>query len=257
MNKKIKIGSVILLSTLIVVVFAISLITNSESNYKIKYIVLNGNYHLSQNEYLKYAHLESQETFDKLTARIVKDRFEKHPYIKNVKVILNESTLHINIVEKKFDALLMMDKNEFLISDASVIVPKLPNSEKIDYPIISEPFKGESIKEFSRANSNKDLIIGLKIITTLKIVNPKLYENLSEVNLRDGKDIILQFSNINVPIVVGRDNEVEKIILLDKLLEKIDYNKIQNNLAYVDLRYSKYLYVGKSSLSTTLQENSL
>jgi len=153
--------------------------------------------------------------------------------------------------------LLMIDQREYLVSEASVIVPKLPNSEKIDYPIISEPLKGENIKEFSKANSNSDLIVRLKIITELKIVNPKLYENLSEVNLRQGKDIVLQFSNINVPVVIGRNDEIEKIILFDRLLEKLDYNKIQNSLAYVDLRYSKYLYVGKTILNTTVQENNL
>jgi cell division septal protein FtsQ len=70
--------------------------------------------------------------------------------------------------------------------------------------------------------------------------------------MRQGKDIILQFSNLNIPIVLGREKEIEKIILLDKLLEKLDFSIIHNTLEYIDLRYSQYLYVGKSNAE---QEN--
>ncbi len=40
--------------------------------------------------------------------------------------------------------------------------------------------------------------------------------------------------------------------MFDKLLEKLDFNKIRNTLEYIDLRYAKYLYVGKANAE---QEN--
>ncbi len=255
MRNNIKIGSIILFSVLFVVVLSLALIIENKDSEEIEFIQLNGNYHLSQNEYLKFAHLENSDSYEGLTVKIIKDRFEKHPYISKVNLLLTETTLNIEIIEKNFEALLMVDGNEYLISDNSIIIPKLPNSEKIDYPIISDPENKESIKEFNNSNQNSDLIVGLKIISALKIINTKLYESLSEVNLRQGRDIILQFSNLNIPIVLGRKKEIEKIILFDKLLEKLDFNRIQNTLAYIDLRYSKYLYVGKENLSNTEQEN--
>ena len=42
---------------------------------------------------------------------------------------------------------------------------------------------------FDVAENNEDVKIGLKIILTLRIINPNLFENLSEINLRNGKDI--------------------------------------------------------------------
>jgi cell division septal protein FtsQ len=131
----------------------------------------------------------------------------------------------------------------------------LPNSEKIDFPIINDPYTKSEIVEFSEAQKNNDVKIGLKIITAIKIINPKLYESLSEVNLRAGKDIILQFSTLDIPVVLGRNNEIEKIILFEKLLQKLDYSQIENTLSYIDLRYSQYLYVGKSIDSNTEQES--
>ena len=158
-------------------------------------------------------------------------------------------------MKKKIEALLITGDDEYLISEDDVIIPKLPYSKKIDYPIISDPKDQNSIKEFQLAKLNNDVLVGLKILSTLKIVDSKLYENLSEVNLRQGRDIVLQFSNLNIPIVLGREREIEKIVLFDKLLEKLDFNKIQNTLEYIDLRYAKYLYVGKFNDANDEQEN--
>lgn len=254
MNNKIKIGSVILFTTVLGIVFALSFIIDNSNKEEIKFIELKGSYHLSQTEYMKFANIENQDSYSTITSKIIKDRFEKHPYIRKVDLLLSENTLRIEIFEKKFESLLMVNDKEFLISDDAVIIPKLPKSEKIDFPIISDPNNENGITEFYSATDNDDVKIGLKIITTLKIINSKLYENLSEINLRNGRDIILQFSNMNIPIVLGRNNEIKKIILFEKLMQKLDYNKIVNTLTYIDLRYSNYLYVGKSNSSNSEQE---
>lgn len=254
MNDKIKIGSIILFTTVLGIVFVLSFIIDGSKKEEIKFIELKGSYHLSQNEYMQFAHIENQDSYSTITSKIIKDRFEKHPYVSKVDLLLSDNTLSIEIFEKNFESLLMVNGKEFLISDDAVIIPKLPKSEKIDFPIISDPNNENGIAEFNRANANDDVKIGLKIIATLKIINSKLYENLSEINLRNGRDIILQFSNMNIPIVLGRNNEIEKIILFEKLMQKLDYNKIIKTLTYIDLRYSKYLYVGKSNSSNSEQE---
>ena len=250
-----KIGSIIFLSVILVLVFSLSLIIDNSKNEEIKFIELKGDYHLSQNEYLNFAKIEEQDNYYTLTPRIVKDRLEKHPYISKVDVILKENRLSIEIVEKEFESLVMCEGKEYLVSENSVVIPKLPNSEKIDYPIISNPFDAKNIKEFKKATENEDVKIGLKIIAALKIINPNLYENLSEINLRNGKDILLQFSQFNALVVLGRNNEIEKIMYLEKLVQKFDQEYINNVLNYIDLRYSKYIYLGKSKNGDSMQES--
>ena len=255
MNNKVKIGSVVLLVTVVGILFSLPFIIDNSENEEIKFIELLGNYHLSQNEYMKFAHIEDHETYSQLSSKIIKDRFEKHPYIKQVDILLSENTLTIEIFEKNFEALLMTNGKEYLVSDVSIIIPKLLKSEKIDYPIISNPSNGADIIEFSRANANNDVKIGMKIVAALKILNPKWYDSLSEINLRDGKDILLQFSNLNIPVVIGRDKEIEKLVLFEKLIKKLDFNKIESTLTYIDLRHSTFLYVGKSNSSNSEQES--
>lgn len=257
MNDRVKIGSVILLSTVIGVVLFLALFIDNSKKDEIKFIELTGNYHLSSNAYLRFANLDIQDNYVTLSTKIVKDRLEKHPYVKSVDLLLTENTLHITIFEKKFESLLMTKDKEYLISDKSVIIPKLSNSDNIDYPIINSPKNAKSIKEFSNIRCNKDLILGLKIISAIKIINSKLYESLSEVNLRDGNDIVIQFSNLDIPIVIGRDREIEKIVIFEKLIKKLDFNKIENSLTYIDLRYNKYIYVGNSNSNVSEEESSI
>lgn len=255
MINKVKIRSVIFLSAILAIVFSLSLIIDSTKNEEIKFIELRGDYHLSQNDYLSFAKIENQDNYYLLTPIIVKDRLEKHPYITKVDVLLIENRLSIEIVEKEFESLIMFDGKEYLVSERSIIIPKLPNSENIDYPIISNPFGANKIKEFEKATQNEDVKIGLKIISALKIISPNLYDNLSEINLRNGKDILLQFSKFNAPVVLGRNNEIEKIMYLEKLVQKFDLANINNVLNYIDLRYSKYIYIGKSKNSSSMQES--
>jgi len=252
---KVKIGSIALLTTLLVIVFALSFSINNTENENIKLIELKGNYHLSKKEYLRFAKIDNAAEYSNLTQRIIKDRLEKHPYIAQVDVLLNNNKLSIQIEEKKFESLLMFGDKEYLISENSIVIPKLLNSEKIDYPIINNPMDGSSIREFEKATKNKDVKIGLKMIEALKIINPNMYNELSEIDMRNGKDILIRLSRFDAPIVVGRKNEIEKIIYLEKLVSKIDQAKNINVLSYIDLRYSNYIYVGKLIGENSLQES--
>ncbi len=246
MYSRIKISSIIFLIVIIGILIGASISINDEEQTSIKFIELNGNIHLPKAEYYSFAKLEDASLYETLTPAIVKDRLEKHPYVQNVDVILNENTLVITIYEKKFEALIMHDNKECLVTENNIKIPKLPHSEKIDYPIISNPLIDKKLDEFKSVLSNSDIVTGLKIISTLKLIDPALYENLSEIDLRKGRDIVLQFSQFNFPIVLGRNNEIDKIMYLEKLVRNIDKDLLLNGLDYIDLRYSRHIYLGRS-----------
>lgn len=243
---RIKISSIIFLIVIIGVLIGASISIDDEEQTSIKLIELNGNVHLPKAEYYRFANLEDASLYGTLTPAIVKDRLEKHPYIQQVDAILNENTLVITIFEKKFEALIMHGNKECLVTVDNIKIPKLPHSEKIDYPIISNPLHDQKVNNFESVLSNSDIVTGLKIISTLKLIDPDLYENLSEIDLREGKDIVLQFSHFNFPIVLGRNNEIDKIMYLDQLVQSLDKKLLLNGLDYIDLRYSKHIYLGKS-----------
>lgn len=245
-NDRVKISSIIFLFVVIVILAITSITLDNKEQNSIKVIELDGNIHLPKDEYYRFANLEDETLFETFTPAIVKDRLEKHPYIEQVDAILIENRLAINIKEKNFEALIMHDDQECLVTESSIKIPKLPLSENIDYPIISNPLYENKLEEFQSVLSNSDIVIGLKIVSTLKLINPDLYENLSEIDLRKGRDIVLQFSQFNFPIVIGRNNEIDKIMYLEQLVQNLDNKLLLNGLDYIDLRYSEHIYLGRS-----------
>ncbi len=245
-NDRVKISSILFLLAVIVILAITSIALDNKELNSIKLIELNGNIHLPKDEYYRFANLEDETLFETLTPAIVKDRLEKHPYVQQVDAILIENRLAINIKEKNFEVLVIHDDQECLVTENNIKIPKLPLSEKIDYPIISNPYYDKKLDEFESVLSNSDIVIGLKIVSTLKLINPDLYENLSEIDLRKGRDIVLQFSQFNFPIVIGRNNEIDKIMYLEQLVQSLDNKLLLNGLDYIDLRYSEHIYLGRS-----------
>jgi cell division protein FtsQ len=255
LKEKVKIRSVFLFVLLVGTVVSLASVLNDSKNEEIKSIQISGNFYLSSKEYMKFAMLQNKGNYTSLSLKVVRDRLEKHPYIKKADLILENNKLKINIFEKKFEALLTVNKKEFFITDNAMLIPKLPNTQKIDYPIISGPAEINKITEFKKATLNNDVKIAIKMITALKILDKNLYEKLSEINLRSGKDIIMILENIDAPIIIGRGREIEKMVLLGRLIQQSDLQNIKGELEYIDLRYSQFLYVGKTDINNFEQEN--
>lgn len=247
---RIKISSIITLSLLIGIILYLSFSVDEKEQTKISLIEIEGNIHLPKDQYYKFANLDDYSEYVNLTPAIVKDRLEKHPYIERIDLVLDKSNLLVNIKEKDFEALLMYDEKQFLITNKNQTVPVIPLSENIDYPIISNPLDAQDIGEFTTVKNNDDIITGLKIVTTFKLINPNLFEELSEVDLRNGGDIILYFALFNYPVVIGRDNEIRKVFYFSELWNNLKNDKINGFLDYIDLRYSKHIFLGRSTLAS-------
>ena len=91
---------------------------------------------------------------------------------------------------------------------------------------------------------NIDIITSFKIISTLKYVSPELHDLLSEIDLRNGKDIMLTFSSLPYPIVIGRGNEIRKTLYFSTLWNYLKGNELNSLMNYVDLRYDNHVYLG-------------
>lgn len=247
---RIKISSIVTLVLLMGVILYLSFSVDEKEQTKINLIEIEGNIHLPKDQYYKFANLEDYSGYLNLTPAIVKDRLEKHPYIERIDLVLDKSNLLVNIKEKDFEALLIFGEKQFLITNRNQTIPVIPSSENIDYPIISNPSDVKDIDEFSSVKNSNDIITGLKIVTTFKLINPNLFEELSEVDLRNGGDIILYFALFNYPVVIGRNNEIRKVFYFSELWNNLRNDELNGFLDYIDLRFSKHIFLGRSSLAS-------
>jgi hypothetical protein len=95
-----------------------------------------------------------------------------------------------------------------------------------------------------QSSRTEDLVQAFRIIEAINLSNKKLLRNLTEINLRNGGDIILGFSGINAPVLFGRGSEAEKILSLDLLWNSIPAANLAEETNYIDLRFSNKIYLG-------------
>jgi len=123
------------------------------------------------------------------------------------------------------------------------MVPLFALTENLDLPVISNIFPDKKIKRNAVFRTG-EFVTAVKIIDCLKEVNGQLYNELSEIDMREGKDINLLFRNFDCPVVFGRGNEVKKAVYLDKIWPKINSISTDSYVNFIDLRFGKKIYFG-------------
>ncbi len=242
MNSEVKHITLFLLIASIVGFLAFSLETSKLNN--ITETRISGNRLLTENDYLEFARISKIDASSDISISIIRDRLDKHPYIEKVDVLVVERGLaEIKIFEKKMDAILLEENNQFLISDMAEIIPFIPATKNIDLPVIVAN-KNKDIQLFRSAINNNKLLCALQIITTAKLYDNTLYENISEINLTDKQNVALYLSEIESPIYFGLEDEIEKTVYLSKIFKHIKGNKISKYIDYIDLRYNQFVYLG-------------
>jgi len=228
---------------LISFIFYLILLPKKIVKRNITKIEIKGNRFLSETDYLKQTKLLNVSEYNRLTLSIIKDRLDKHPYILKADIEQNDKILTAYITEKKMTAVLLKGTVPYFISERNEILPLMPNTKFIDLPVISNTKYGEDFKSFELVKGD-DLIDALKIIEAVKLVDSRMLNRLSEINLRNGKDIILSFSGYPVPIIFGRGDEGRKMVYLESLWKNQMLIDDIKNTKYIDLRFAGNIYIG-------------
>lgn len=247
-----KIASMVFVILLGLVLY-LSFDLETKEELKISVIDINGNIHLPENAYLDYAKLsdstlgKEKADYSLLTLQLIRDRFQKHPYIKNVVVSYEgKGEVVVNITEKEFKALLLSGDDRYLMTKEMEILPVLDHTQKINYPVIQINPEEQGVENFQVAKNNEELKTSFKILTAAKLLNPGLYDNLSEIDLRDGKNVVIYFSSVDYPVILGRENEIKKMVVFERLWESIGTVQANKLLEYVDLRFTDKVFLGIS-----------
>jgi cell division protein FtsQ len=192
--------------------------------------------------------LDKKESYPSLNLAIIKDRIEKHPYVEKAYIKNEKSKVVIEIEEKEVDAVVYSRDKAYLITNKNKLLPLLQYTENINFPVIKNP---DVDKDGGLDIKNEDLLTALKIIKAIQFANPAMFEDLSEIDLRYGKDIVAYFTSLNYPVVLGRHNEIKKILYFDSFWSMVKGNSANDMISYADLRYNKQLIVGLINSGTS------
>ncbi len=241
-----KIFGVVLLSVLVFLILYLSLFTYSKKGKEeIKMINIHGNSLLSKEIYMKFADMDLASAYDDLNLNIIKKRIEEHPYVAKAEVKSDgRGNVDVRINEKDIYAVLLSRTEPFFLTSDFELLRIHEFTAYSNIPVISNFRVSEKLFP-SKIYKDKDIIEAFKIIDAAKITDVELARKLSEINLKNGGDVVLTFSGINYPVVFGRGNESKKMIYLSLVWERINNLKESfQNTEYIDLRFTNEAYIG-------------
>ncbi len=234
-----------------------SVVVKNNFKAEIKIISLEGNNLLSKENYFSFARFLNKKDYKFLTLQIIKDRIEKHPYVLKADVRYEGNyKVHVKIIEKNIDAILLNKEEQYLVTDKMQVLPILENTKNIDYPVITNVYLQDSIKVLSSIKKNIDVLTAAKIISAVKFANPDLYNYLSSIDLQYGGEISIYFSSLNYYLLVGRGNEVKRVLYFSSLWNILKGNEINKLMEYVDLRYGGHIFLGINELNQEAEKKS-
>lgn len=244
------IAFIVLISLLIYLIF---FTTGRLKEKKIEMVHVSGNNLLDETNYLNFTKLGTSFETDEISLPFIKDRFEKHPYIKSAEVeMLGNNEVKVHLTEKKISALILIESEPYFLSEDFQILPSMPNTMYVDVPVVSNPGLGKNLRKMSYVKT-ENVIQAFKIISAAGMTDNNLASSLSDIDLRNGGDIILTFSEIKAPVIFGRNNAAEKMVCLQTLWDKIvDGKSLMGNSEYIDLRFANEIFIGSAETTGLL-----
>jgi cell division septal protein FtsQ len=245
-NKGKILGSLIFVLLISCILYLIFFTEKKADKGVIKMITITGNNLLSDNDYLKFTKLDEVTYYVDLSLPVIKDRFEKHPYIKRVDAEYSGLN-NVNVVlhEKEIGAILLSKSEPFLITNDYQVLPIYPSTKLSDLPVISNAEDIDKIEPLENFN-NQDILQAFKIMEAAALTDENIIKRLSEINLKNGSDVILTFSGIQAPVIFGRKEEAKKMVYLNIIWDTMVEGADERSVEYIDLRFANEIYVGNS-----------
>lgn len=245
MNRKRKIASIAIFIIMALTVGYLTLfMENAPVQREIKGVKIEGALYLTSEQYMKFANLDNPREYKGLNLSVIKDRLQKHPYVKSADVKFIEKNKVVAVLhEKRGEAIILGKSGAFLLTSDFEALPMLPYAKNIDYPVIVNYKNFEKIRKFDKIKDN-DLIGAFKIINSVKMADVRNKFTLSEINLNRNGEPALFFSDFDFPILIGRYGEAKKICALIALLKDINkYNDASEKIKHIDARFSGKIYI--------------
>lgn len=239
-DKKPKTAGVIVL---IVIAICLVFCANAwKSSLRIKQINIDGNRIVGENEILQLTQVQLNTFLYTVDLTAIQRNVMSHHYIKDAVVERNlPNSIHIQVVERI--PIAIVNRSEIMyVDDEGVVLPRSISHRLFDLPLISGISESEPLALGSIIKQT-DVIEALQLLATMKMVNRPMYHNISEVNVRNGGDIVLYLTEGGVPIIFGRDEIPSKLVRLETFWNNVVRTRGTQLLQYVDLRYQDQIIV--------------
>lgn len=228
-----KIGVIILL------VLASALIVGAnmwKTSLRVRKVEVCGNRLVEANEVIQLVQVRLGELLSAADLTEIQHNVLSHYYVKDALVERDlPGTLRVTVTERSPIAIVTRTETVYLDEDG-VVLPRTVSRNLYDLPVISG-IPGSVPMRLGSHLGLDDVTEALGILTALKFMSPELYHTISEIQLRNGGDIVLYSADGGVPIIFGRGGIASKLVRLETFWNTVVHDRGSQALQYVDLRY--------------------
>jgi cell division protein FtsQ len=207
-----------------------------KSSLKVKEIRIEGNRLVGTNEVSQLTQVQLGSLLYEADLTAIQRNVMSHYYIKDVVVERNLPSAIRIVVTERIPVAMVNSSQPFYFDQDGMVLPK-SNARKIfDLPMISGVMNNGQLVLGSIVIQS-DVQEAVRLLSALKAVNRPMYHNISEVQVRNGGDIVLFAAEGGVPIIFGRGEIASKLVRLESFWNDIVKTRGPQTLQYVDLRY--------------------
>lgn len=218
-----------------------------KSSLVVQKVAVEGNRVVATNEILQLAHVSPGMKLYDLDLTVIQRDVASHHFLRSAVVERDlPSTIRITVEERR--PLALLRHNEILYVDRDgVVLPHQVSRELFDLPIITglpaspRPRVGTTL-------TNQDLREALSILIAAEVIGKELYHLISEVQLRNGGDLVLYTAEGGIPVLYGRGNAAEKLMRLEAFWNAVVREQGTQHVEYVDVRFEDQIVVRWKSL---------
>ncbi|HTP80420.1 MAG TPA: FtsQ-type POTRA domain-containing protein [Bacteroidota bacterium] len=208
----------------------------------VKTVVVVGNRIVQTNEVVQLAQIQPGTMLYDVDLTAVRRNVESHHYVKSAVVERDlPSAIRITVNERKPVALVNRPDFVYLDEDG-VILPRSISKALFDLPVISGISDNVPLKLGTTVGQD-DVREALTILRMLKLVNLDLSHQISEVQVRNGGDIVLVTAEGAVPVIFGRGEITDKLLRLEAFWNQVVRVRGTEDLRYIDLRFADQVVV--------------
>ncbi len=214
-----------------------------------KQIIILENVNIAETKYLyeddvyKLTGLVNGKLLYSIDLDTVRERLLSNPYIHDVIMVKQiYGSIDIIIFEREIKASIFLDKFYYLDSEARLL-PKLRLKTIPNVPVISGV---ESLKENNISGeifNSEYILTAIRMLDTTKNIDEEFYLLISELKINRNGDFVLLTDDYAIPIIIGKENYAEKILMLSSFWRQFVMRNGSQNLIYIDARFKNQLVV--------------
>jgi cell division septal protein FtsQ len=223
-------------------IFLVVVANQWRETLKMDRIIVEGATILQVKDVVALAQAQPRTRVSQIDLYEVRKRLLRQPFIRAATVNrLYPGTISIRIEERRPIGLLSAGQMRYVDAEGMVL-PYVSSAVTVDLPAISG-VDGAQNAEVGKIFRQKDLAEAITILETAQEVDSAVYHFISEVNMQNGRDVILYSSDVVVQIYLGRGDVARKLVTLQAFWSAFAKTSDVENVESLDLRYEDQVVV--------------